>query len=210
VRKHKIRLLYERDALGITDDELIDDVGWSLWARCRSFLAANEAVQGRATCPVCEHIVSHTGNKEELLRCEECGWQLRWGDYFATIQHKQLSGAEPVLALFRDFAGRFPRAETAPEKMLLIDSLIHGFHWAQKYGPTRPVAVNLIEGRLADVIAFLDRLSYGEDSTAGIREKRDAWVRNSQTARQWAGLGKDDSLQPSNDDPAGNLEGQPK
>ena len=41
VRRSKIRRLYETDALGIYDDELIDDVGYALLARCRSFLAAS-------------------------------------------------------------------------------------------------------------------------------------------------------------------------
>ena len=34
--------------------------------------------------------------------------------------------------------------------MLLIDRLIHGFHYHQRFGPTRAVAVTLIEGRLRE------------------------------------------------------------
>jgi hypothetical protein len=49
------------------------------------------------------------------------------------------------------------------------------------------VAVNLIEGRLAEVIAFLDGLSYGEESTPGVKEKQDEWVGNSQNVRNWGG-----------------------
>ena len=63
--------------------------------------------------------------------------------------------------------------------------IIHGFHWHQKYGPTRPVGVNLIEGRLGEVIAFLDSLSYGEGSTLGVKEKQEEWVTNSQNVRNW-------------------------
>jgi hypothetical protein len=134
-----------------------------------------------------------------VLRCEHCGWELTWGQYFRTIQHKQLSGAEPVLELFRDFVMRFPRAHTPQEKMVLIDTLIHGFHWAAKYGPTRPVAANLIEGRLPDVIRFLDRLTYGNGSTRGIADTRAGWVEKSQNARGWSGVPG-----PGDDEPDGD------
>ncbi len=181
-----IRRLYETDAKGIYDEELINEAGYGLLARCQSFLAANEAAHGRAMCPLCAHPIPHSGDKEEVLTCPECGWQLTWGEYFATFQHKQLSGAEPVLALFRDFVCRFPAARSARERTILIDRLLHGFHWYQKHGHTRPVAVNLVEGKLPEVIAFLDELTYGETSTPGLAQTREEWVRNSQNVRQWA------------------------
>jgi hypothetical protein len=186
VPQHKIRQLYLDDAQGIHDDALIADVGYRLLARCGSFLSANEAARGRTTCPACSALVTHTGDRSEVLRCAQCGWGLTWGEYFATLQHKQLSGAEPVLELFREFAQRFPKASGPQERMLLIDRLIHGFHWYHKFGCTRPVAVNLIEGRLSEVIVFLDNLTYDEGSTPGTRETQAEWVKNSQNARQWA------------------------
>jgi hypothetical protein len=128
----------------------------------------------------------HNWDKEKLLHCNDCGWVLTWGEYFATIQHKQLSGAEPVLDLFRTFVNDFPKAKTSTEKMLHIDRLLHGYHWSIKYGPTRPVAINLIEGRLGDVILFLDELSYGSGSTPGTVERKSEWVERSQNARGWA------------------------
>ena len=186
VPQHKIRQLYETDALGIYDRDLIDEVGYALLARCESFLAAVRAVAGEACCPRCGSIVSHAGRKEGLLRCA-CGWALTWGAYFSTIQHKQLSGAEPVLRLFREYVGTYPAARTARERMLLIDGLLHGFHWYYKDNtPTRPVAINLIEGRLGDVIAFLDSLTYGEHSTPGTKENRDVWNERVETARSWS------------------------
>ena len=70
--------------------------------------------------------------------------------------------------------------------MRLIDCLIHGFHWYYKtVGPTRPVAINLIEGRLSDVVAFLDRLSYGDQSTPGMRETYAEWDKNIDANRNW-------------------------
>jgi hypothetical protein len=186
VPQHKVRQLYVNDANGIYDDELIDDVGYAFLARCESFLVANEAAQGRVSCPVCSNVILHTGNRDEMLCCQKCGWEMGWAEYFATFQHKQLSGAEPVLEQFRDFVKRFPAAGNLREKVLIIDSLIHGFHWSQKYGCTRPVAINLIEGKLLDVISFLDNLTYGAENTGGVQETRTEWARNSQNVRSWA------------------------
>jgi len=158
------------DANGIYDDEPIDHVGYALLARCKSFLLANDPAQGRVVCPVCSTTILHTRKSDEMLSCQQCDWEMVWKDYFATFQHKQLYGAEPVLELFRDFVKRFPSARTVQEKVLIIDTLIHGYHWSQKYGYTRPVAINLIGGKLPEVIAFLDSLSYGVANTEGVQE----------------------------------------
>jgi len=185
VKPEKIRRLYLLDAQGIYDDDLIMDVGYSLLARCESFIHAMEAVRGRARCPLCGTVVAHHKQKEEFLQCA-CGWSLAWADYFATIQHKQLSGVEPVLMLFQDFVDRFPRAQTAQQRMILIDTLLHGFHWFLNTGkPTRPVAVNLIALRLRDVIAFLDELTYGKNSTPGAQDRKAEWDRRIENARDW-------------------------
>jgi hypothetical protein len=181
-----IRRLYESDARGIYDDDLLDEVGWSLRARCQSFVAAMEAVRGRAACPCCGTIVPHRATPDEVLRCPTCQWQEPWPVYFKTIQHNQLSGAGPVLALFQDFVDRFPSAEGPREKMLLIDSLIHGFHWQLGGEPTRTTGINLIEGRYHDVVEFLDGPTYGEGSTLGTRETLAEWRRTiDATAARW-------------------------
>ncbi len=185
VRPEKIRRLYQLDAQGIYDDDLINDVGYGLLARCESFIQANRAVAGWALCPNCGVEIEHAVDKAEILRCV-CGWSLPWADYFATIQHKQLSGAEPVIKLFRDFVEGYPRARTAQQRMILIDTLLHGFHWYAKTGePTRPVAVNLIALRLGDVMDFLDELSYGDQSTPGARERKAEWDTRIVHARSW-------------------------
>ena len=116
VGQSKIRRLYETDAKGIYDEELIDKVGYALLARCESFITANCARAGKLPCPQCARPV----RRAELMRCP-CGWELPWADYFKTIQHKQLSGARPVLKQFRDFVNAFPLAETPQEKVMLID-----------------------------------------------------------------------------------------
>ena len=185
VPQAKIRRLYEDDAAGTPDPDLIMEVGWGLLARCESFVAAVAATQGRAVCPRCGAIVVHSMSPGVTLHCA-CGWALPWKDYFATIQRKQLSGAEPVLALFREYVAAYPAAASDRERMLLIDRLIHGFHYYFKTGgATRPVAINLIEGRLPEVVALLDALTYGPGSTPGLPERREAW--RAEVATTWYG-----------------------
>jgi hypothetical protein len=186
VPQWKLRKLYETDAKGIHDEELIDEVGYGLLARCESFILANEVRGGTLPCPCCSAQVEHTHRKEDVLSCD-CGWELTWGEYFKTIQHKQLSGAEPVLRQFGEYVRHFPKARTPRERMVLIDQLIHGFHsyYRGVGNPTRPVAINLIGGRLSEVINFLDSLTYGPGSTPGTREAKAEWDRNITTARGW-------------------------
>ncbi len=186
VPKHKIRRLYELDAQGIIDDDLIDDVGYGLWARGKAFITACAAVRGEVVCPACGAILHRAGHDKTQVMVCGCRWSLSWGDYFETIQRKQLSGAEPVLALFGSYVDRFPEATTPRARMLLIDELLHGFHWYYKTGtPTRPVAINLIEGRLSDVIDFLDTLTYGSGSTPGLRDRKAEWDERIVYARSW-------------------------
>ncbi|TFG72879.1 MAG: hypothetical protein E4H27_01785 [Anaerolineales bacterium] len=185
ITQREVRRLYETDAKGIYDEDLINEVGYGLLARCQSFIDANEARAGQVRCPRCSSIVTHTCRSEEILRCD-CGWELTWGEYFKTIQHVQLSGAEPVLEQFRSFISTFSASRTPQAKMLAIDQLIHGFHWYYKTNnPTRPVAVNLIEGRLSDVVAFLDQLTYGDESTPGLMENYAQWDEKIEMNRNW-------------------------
>src|SRR5947209_5700042 len=92
VPREQIRRLYEADASGLPDEELLDDVSFSLFQRCRSILTATEAHAGRAACPRCEQIILHHHDKEEVLVCAGCGWHMTWGAYFKSYQGKQLHG----------------------------------------------------------------------------------------------------------------------
>ncbi len=56
VRPDKIRRLYESEAVGRLDEALLDDVLIGLYLRCTSIARVTEAVDGRVTCPQCEHI----------------------------------------------------------------------------------------------------------------------------------------------------------
>lgn len=180
VPKEKIRRLYEDDAKGLVDDFLIEDVGLDLFRRCKSILIATEAHSGRAKCPRCGEIILHNWNKAETLTCSGCKWQTTWGAYFKTYQDKHLHGGGAMHA-FQGYVDNYERTQTPRERFLLIDLLIHAFHNELTRNPGRPAGCNLIEGTLAEVVEFLDTLTYGEGSTSGTKEVYSTWLSKSET-----------------------------
>lgn len=161
IGRDKVRLFYEAAGQGLLDEEVIDDVGSAFHRRCRSILTVTEAhVGGTLPCPSCGHAILRKGSRDEVLDCEQCSWSLPWQDYFRSYQGRQLFGGN-ALEVFRDFMRRWPETETRADKVLLIDELIHQCHYDARLGPTRLVAVNLIEGKLTQLQAFLDELAEG-------------------------------------------------
>ena len=190
VPKAKIRRLYEADAQGIVDQELLDDVGTTLFARCQDILTIKAARLGQVQCPRCarkrqktviERAHAHPSGdaRDELLTCPECGWQIAWGDYQLSFKRKQLHSGGAT-ETFERYMRAYPRARTPGEKMLAIDCLIHEFHYSLRQQPdlpTRPVCVNLIAGKVTDVVQFLDELTYGDRTSSEMRKNREAWRR---------------------------------
>ena len=177
---HLIRRLYDRDAMGLVDDELIDDVGYRLLSRCKTILAATDAHYGRITCPRCGEIVPRNGgvtDRDLVVRCGACGWATTWRAYHLTYRGKQLFGANAVTA-FKAFVDEFGRSHTPRQRMLAIDRLLHAFH--QQLRPSgrvlgRPAAANLLEGGHRATLAFLDELTFGEGGRPELAATRSLW-----------------------------------
>lgn len=179
VKPYLIRRLYESDAQGLLDEQLVNEVGWALYSRCDSFLRAKAAQEGQVHCPVCDSSIRHSRQANEVMRCSFCGWECTVRAYLETIKNQQLVGGPEVAALFQEYIDRFPRSKEPAEKMVCIDGLIHGFHHFLTSGRTRrPVGVNLIDGHLEFVVDFLNRLSYGPGSTPGTQETYATWREN--------------------------------
>jgi predicted RNA-binding Zn-ribbon protein involved in translation (DUF1610 family) len=181
----KVRRLYELDSQGIIDVDLINEVGWALWERCDSILTVTTAHHGHVPCPACGAVIERQNpwTTDETVECPKCDWHIPWTMYHRSYRGKQLFGANAV-EIFEAYHKTFPLAQKANERMLLIDQLIHAFHVSlQSIG--RPVAANLIEGSLAEVIHFLDRLTSGEESVAGIGDSRTKWRQTFATV-EWA------------------------
>lgn len=187
VEQQKIRRLYETDARGIVDDELIDDVGYAMLARCESIIMVTEAHSGRAVCMGCRNIVPHDSRPNTTLRCEACGWQSTWREYHRSYRRKQLVGGLAMPAFLR-FVERWPQARSPRDKLLAIDALVHACHMSlQREVASRPAAVNLIQGETPDVFRFLNELAYSDLSTPGLYASRDQWrERLARGASSWA------------------------
>lgn len=176
VSRELIRRLYETDARGIVDEELIDEVAFALYARCRSIV---DASNHRVPCPVCgsSFEIPPPGYPllRDILRCGDCGWATTGEEYRRSIQGKML------ITQNRDNTGPFvqylPKLEAARsprERMLAVDWLIQQVH-SHGMPRGRPVAVNLIEGAEAKVMEFLDQLFVGLASSPEEREAYVAW-----------------------------------
>jgi hypothetical protein len=179
VSRERIRRLYETDARGIIDEELLDDVGYALYARCDSILTVTDAVRGKVRCicctEICEQIDARTGRSaDNLIRCVRCAWEVTVGEYRRSYRNKRLFGGGAEEA-FRSFVARFPHARTPQEKMLLIDRLIHAIHNELADRPQRPAAVNVIDGDTRAVVDLLEGLAYGNGSTPGTAETKATW-----------------------------------
>jgi hypothetical protein len=161
VRPEKISRLYRNAARGLVDSDLIEDVGTTLFCRCASVLIVCDAAEGRVACDACGHNIARAGDlKDQTIRCGRCGWSIRWADYQKTYRHRELY-AGGITDAVNAFMARWPRAPAPREKPLLIDRLIHVWHWASsrdhRFG--RPAAVNLIEGSRKQVLELLSQLS---------------------------------------------------
>ena len=183
IPRHKIAELYKKDALGIHDEELIDDVGIGLLVRIEHIFRARDANSGLARCPICRCEIEHDFDPAFLLRCDTCNWELAWGEYQKSFKGKHLI-ASGMTVFMKEYVENYPVAKSPQEKMILIDTLIHRYHWELEGGLTGPGARDLIGGKPCEVIDFLNRLSYGTSSSPEILATREEWLDKVRASRE--------------------------
>jgi predicted RNA-binding Zn-ribbon protein involved in translation (DUF1610 family) len=153
--------LYEADAKMLRDEELVDQVGWKLLARCQDVLLVTDS---KVVCPECGTTfeapwIGQPGDR--VSTCPACGWSITAREYHASFEHRDLNGAGAREA-FAEYVSRFPRLTAYGDKMVAIDRLVHAVH---KTGGV--AARNLFEGRARDVLAMLDSLAADRGVSAG-------------------------------------------
>ena len=132
---------------------------------------------GNPLCPSCGATAQLDEEPTPFARCANCGWLCPWELYKKTYQRKKLfaGGLTPFI---EEFVQKFPATRSYRERMALIDTLIHRFHWeSDGVADRRPGATSLIQGKMKDIMAFLDRLSYGDDIPPEIALTREEWRR---------------------------------
>jgi len=174
ISQEKIRKVYEQDAQGIYDEELIDDVGAGLYLRCDSMLMVSSANLEHPLCIECRTELPNTYQRDFLLVCPKCGWSILAGEYRDSYKGQTLNGTGALPEL-EEFVNKYPRARGYAEKMRLIDFLIHAFHSNLSSEPSRPIATNVIEGNAGEIAKLIFTLAYGENSTVSV-EALDEWL----------------------------------
>jgi len=197
----KIRLLYLREAQGICDDELVDEVGANLLARCASILEYSEAVGGRVKCKRCDRsglttiIQRKTMKPDEWVKCPQCGWQVRWRVYLSEAEKTGGNlGEGNAGAAFRRFLAAYPACQVARDKIVAIDLLIHEFHWNlvqggqdQQLVPHKPAGVNLLQGSSNQVLEMLNTLTYGQATPPEVLSNKEWWLAQKPVAQRFGG-----------------------
>jgi len=169
-----IKRLYEQDACGIYDEELVDEVGIGLYARCDSMLLVTSANLGHPLCIECRTEIPHSYQKEFVSTCPACGWSITMGEYGASYKGQTLHGYGALPEL-KQYVEQYPRLKTYAEKMRLIDFLIHTFHGNLAAEPSRPTATNVIEGGPGEVAQLIFTLAYGQNGTV-TKQVLDEWL----------------------------------
>lgn len=186
-----IRRLYEGEARGMLDEDLLEDVFLRIYGRCLSIIDVTEAGRGRIRCPVCRTVIEmpegfrqgKNAQGDQPIVCPKCPWRCTWGEFFRSYQKKQLvaGGAEPFV---REFVAGVPAARCPRDRLLMIDRLIHRFHTWQKDIPTRPTAVNVIAGSVSEVGRLIEELAYGDTAAPEMLANRRDWQEQWQSARR--------------------------
>ena len=171
-RKTLIRL-YESDVRMIEDEELADEVGFTLYARCLQGRDERQLMlSGRMKCHHCGEILTYGAG---ILTCT-CGSQYQFREYMRSFRENNMP-ANSAAAIFNAYIEKWPLARTYHEKMGLIDWLVHEFHLNLSSGVKgRFVGVNLIEGTKKQIEELILSLAGGEET----RTSQAEFVRNLQ------------------------------
>lgn len=162
VSRNSLLKLYRSDAKGIIDQELLDDVGYSFFARCKQAQDTRTCLQnGQLICHQCGAVLmptSYTG----IVFCS-CGYGYTYREYRRSF-HANNMPAGRATPIFDSFTMKWPGCKDSNDKMLLIDWLIHECHVSLMSGlEGRSVCVNLIEGTKQQISDLITKLAYGNN-----------------------------------------------
>ena len=169
-----LRRLYEADARQTADPELVEEVGYTLWARCETIYRVTER-----RCPRCaEHLDGawDGDQRDRILTCPTCRWTSTWEEYHRSYKRDRIHGGR-AYDFFIEYMHKYPQCTTPQQKMLQIDRLIHAVHESANQLWTLPAAVNLIQGKMEEVILFLDELAYGSQVPSERKQLREQYLK---------------------------------
>jgi len=179
VSPHKIRRLYESDARGMLDEDLLDEVGYGIYVCCQQTLDLGEATRGRVKCRGCgsiivRRLVNGQFDDSEMLRCNACSWEVACGDYHKSLLRKTPAPPYEPAVVFETFVKGWTLARSPRDKLLLIDSLIHEWHIHYR-AVGWPIGTSVVKATAEQMVQLLEGLAYGFDSTEGLEQTRKVW-----------------------------------
>lgn len=158
VSRSKLIRLYNSDARGLPDEDLIDDIGYTFYTRCKEARDIRECLEkGKLICHHCGAVLS-PGSYTSPVKCD-CGHWYTYREYRRSFNSNNLPAGRAT-PIFNAFADKWILCKDAKEKMILIDQLIHECHVSVMSGLAgRSVCVNLIEGTLTQLKDMLEMLA---------------------------------------------------
>lgn len=178
VKRETISRLYLLHARGIFDEELVDDVAYTMLARAESIIKVTKYhLEGILDCPSCSRIIN--SNRSDCIILCACGWSVTRDELHHSYKGKQLVGGA-AMPIIEDAVKSFPSKATYTDKMNWIDSIIHAFHGElndlrEKTGLAyRPVASNFIGGSLTQIVELIYSLAYSD--SPDFQKSRDEWI----------------------------------
>lgn len=152
----KLKKLYNLDAQGIQDTVLADEIGLTLYIRCKYGKEDMERMEKYIIrCHNCE---AELRGDTDFRQCS-CGHQYSYKEYRRSYRKNNMpTGA--AAKIFETFVTKWSLAKSYQEKMILIDTLLHEFHLNLISGAVhRPVAMNFMDGTRAKVEGIINDLS---------------------------------------------------
>lgn len=153
---YKLKQLYMLDAKGIQDNQLVDEIGLTLYVRC---IYGKEDMQRMEKSVIrCHNCSQELAGSSDFRQCK-CGYQYSYKEYRRSYRKNNMpTGA--ASKVFEAFITGWSLAKSYNEKMILIDTLLHEFHLSLISGAVhRPVAMNFIDGTRSQVDSIIKDLA---------------------------------------------------
>jgi len=171
IARNDLLKLYTGEAKGMLDTDLLDDVGYAFYARCKQAREAYACLEkGQILCHHCGAVLeadciitgSYTPYSKDNLPVHcKCGYSYTYREYRRSKATANMPGGRAA-PIFEHFEQKWPGCKDSNEKMMLIDWLIHECHVTLMSGAKgKSVCENLIEGTRKQITDLIMELAYG-------------------------------------------------
>lgn len=156
--------LYQGEAKGLLDEDLLEDIGLTFYTRCTQAKEARELMEkGHMLCLHCGAVLGVGIERQAVLGNEpvycECGYSYTYREYRRSCNAVNMPGGRAT-PKFEGFIKEWTLCKDASQKMMQIDRLIHECHVTLMSGAQgRSVCINLIEGSLKQIADLIVKLA---------------------------------------------------